>query len=424
MGSTRLRRSRDTTTLLGLSTAADLTAWTTSYQDSAKGRGVPRSLWDVLTFDGARYRSEGWSAVPGTRLVRYVFSQPPFRRSVLPVLRDRSLYRPTVARFAIRSAVLPKMQEAIAVTERLRTSIMSQSKRVTGGARPVFSGHGEGESNHQHAMYLATSEDPAKRGFIDYLTITAKAGFDEPDIVALQQVRRLWGRSGHDLELILVGLGQASDFGGLDSPRASALAEMVSERTSPMRHAAPLATHGHAFPRGAHLASRDRPEYQAKTRAVLGVERGRRNRRGDRIQRASRRRCRRGPHRARLSQTETANELRTRRGRRGEQLASIERGLVEGSRSVGLNFSSWPGFCQPTASPARHNRTATGDLMTAQDELEALDPEFPEAGEPGSDAASARAKPLPLRLPLVPPAPPSEFASPNRLASSSEPPLP
>ena len=50
--------------------------------------------------------------------------------------------------------------------------------------------------------------------------------------------------------------------------------------------------------------------------------------------------------------------------------------------------------------------------MTAQDELEALEPALPEAAEPDGDAASARAKPLPLRLPLVPPDPPSEFASP------------
>ena len=50
--------------------------------------------------------------------------------------------------------------------------------------------------------------------------------------------------------------------------------------------------------------------------------------------------------------------------------------------------------------------------MTAQDELESLEPALPEAAEPDGDAASARAKPLPLRLPLVPPDPPSEFASP------------
>jgi hypothetical protein len=51
--------------------------------------------------------------------------------------------------------------------------------------------------------------------------------------------------------------------------------------------------------------------------------------------------------------------------------------------------------------------------MTTQDERAALELVLPEAAEPDSDAASARAKPLPLRLPLVPPDPPPEFVSPT-----------
>jgi hypothetical protein len=127
----------------------------------------------------------------------------------------------------------------------------------------------------------------------------------------------------------------------------------------PMLHAAPLAKHGHAFPRGAHLASRDQPECQAKPRAVLGVGRERRSRRGDRIQRASRHRCRREPRRARLSQTETANELRTRRGRPGEQPVSIERGLVEGSRSFGPTLA----YGRGSVSRLRAHRGASAQLQ-------------------------------------------------------------
>lgn len=220
-------RRAEATTLLAPSSAEELAAWGKDQPTPKKGRAVPSTLWDVLTFEGDRYREEGWSTVPGTRMVRYVFAHPPFRRAVVPSSQRRTSVRPTVARFAIRSAVLPGLHEALAVGERLRVSAMSQSKRVAGDAKPVFSGHAGAEGNHRHAMYLSSSDDPinAERGFIDHLVIAAGAGFDDEDIIALQRLRRLWGRSGHDLELVLTGLGQPADFGGIQQPRAPVLAE-------------------------------------------------------------------------------------------------------------------------------------------------------------------------------------------------------
>jgi CRISPR-associated protein Csb2 len=213
------------TTLLAVSPAEELTAWAKDQPSPKKGRDVPRTLWEVLTFDGERYREEGWSSVPGTRLVRYVFEKPPFRRSVIPRSGRSHSVPPTIARFAIRSAVLPPLEEALSVGERLRVSAMSQSRKVSGDARPVFSGHGEVRSNHQHAMYLSTSEVATNHGFIDHLIIAARGGFEEQDVVALQRLRRLWGRGGHDLELILIGLGQPADFGGTQRALSPILAE-------------------------------------------------------------------------------------------------------------------------------------------------------------------------------------------------------
>jgi len=220
-------QGRGATTLLALSPAEELAAWAKDQSIPKKGRDVPRTLWDVLTFDGERYRGEGWSAIPGTRLVRYVFADPPFRRSVVPSSGRKPRVLPTVARFAIRSAVLPRLHEALAVGERLRAAAMSRSEQVSGEVREVFSGHGEVASDHRHAMYLSSSDDPtnAERGLIDQLIIAARAGFEEQDVVALQRLHRLWARSGHDLELILVGLGQSADFGGTKTPRTAVLAE-------------------------------------------------------------------------------------------------------------------------------------------------------------------------------------------------------
>lgn len=224
------------TSLLAPTSAAALSEWRDGQPKPKKGPEVPRNLWDVLTFDGKRYRSEGWSSMPGTRLVRYVFAHPPFRRSVESSSGKSVSYRPTVARFAIRSAVLPRLYEAVSIGERLRMSAMSQSKDVSGDARPVFSGHGPKVTNHGHAMYLCTSEDPVnvKRGVIDHLLITAREGFDQHDVVALQRLRRLWARRGHDLELILTGLGRLEDYAGTTAPRVRVLAEsQVWESVTP-----------------------------------------------------------------------------------------------------------------------------------------------------------------------------------------------
>jgi CRISPR-associated protein Csb2 len=214
------------TVLLTLSSAQEFAEWVRNHPAGGTGRDIPRSLWDVLTFEGERYRREGWSSIPGTRLVRYVFAEPPFRRAVVPSSRRKPSVRPTVARFAIRSAVLPRLHEALALGERLRMSAMSQSRKVSGQARPVLSGHGE-LANHQHAMYLSTADDPtnAERGSIDHVLITARAGFDEEEIIALQRLRWVWGRGGHDIELVLTELGQAADIGGTKPPCSAVLAE-------------------------------------------------------------------------------------------------------------------------------------------------------------------------------------------------------
>lgn len=217
-------RGAGATNLLALAPREEFDVWIRDQVGRPKGADLPRTLWDVLTFDSERYRAEGWSAVPGTRLARYVFARPPFSRSVVPgggTLTEL----PTVARYAIRTAVLPSVHDAIVLGERLRLAVMSQSARVSGDARPVFSGHGDMAMNHRHAMYLSStdSRENAGRGVIDHLIVAARGGFAEEDILALQYVRRIWGRDGHDLELILTGLGRPEDFGGARPPQTRVL---------------------------------------------------------------------------------------------------------------------------------------------------------------------------------------------------------
>lgn len=202
-----------------------------SWAQEQTSRDAPRSTWDVLTFDGERFREQGWSKVPGTQLVRYVFARPPFEASsVIPRMSSRSTKRrPTVARFAIRSAVLPRLQDALIVAERMRQGLMSQSKKISGNARPVFSGHFDAGCVRQHDhVFILPSADFNDDGRIDTITVAAKMGFEGEDLRALQQIRRLFGRDEHFLDLVLLGVGEASDFGGPTKPHSPLLHESTT----------------------------------------------------------------------------------------------------------------------------------------------------------------------------------------------------
>jgi CRISPR-associated protein Csb2 len=216
------------TILLAPSSAAVLADWSRDRPRPKKGPDVPRTLWDVLTFEAARLENEGWSDVPGTLRARYVFRRPPFQRSALPRVTAAARELPTVARYAIRSAVLPLFVEAIAIAERVRTAAMSQSRRISGDAHPVFSGHGEVAAMHRHAMYLSESSDKFR---IDHIVVSAVDGFTPDDVRALQAIRRVWGRDGHDLELVLTNLGVVREIGGTGAYRCRLLAESRTWRS-------------------------------------------------------------------------------------------------------------------------------------------------------------------------------------------------
>jgi CRISPR-associated protein Csb2 len=220
-------KAAPSTTLMALEPPETFRSWVRAQTS----RDAPCSTWEVLTFDGERFRKQGWSKVPGTQLVRYVFSSPPFEaRSVIAgTLSQSTKARPTVARFAIRSAVLPRLQDAIIVAERMRQGLMSQSKKISGNARPVFSGHfGDGRvRRHDHAFILP-SPDFNDEARVDTITVAAKMGFDVEDLRALQQTRRLFGRDDHFLDLVLLGVGDAADFGGATRPHSPLLHESTT----------------------------------------------------------------------------------------------------------------------------------------------------------------------------------------------------
>jgi CRISPR-associated protein Csb2 len=178
----------------------------------------PMALWDVLTLSGERFRREGWTGIPGARLVRYRFRQEPFRRAVAPRPARGTVVQPTVAVFAVASTALPKLQNALLVGERVRQRVMSESSRVSGNATPTFSGHGV-TGNHGHARYLLVALDAsnAARGLADHVVVIAEDGFDDDEVLTLQRIRQVWVPGRTTLPLVLTGIGTMKDFGGIGS---------------------------------------------------------------------------------------------------------------------------------------------------------------------------------------------------------------
>lgn len=173
---------------------------------------VPSDILDALCCDTSDLKKAGWSQPPGSQWVEY--TRP--RHQVEPTLRAyrQSTSRPTVARFAIASAVLPRLTRALGEAEKLHKSLVSwdQSKG------PVFTGcdaNGTPLSGHEHAHIFPESYD--LHGHITHFTVYAEMGFDAAARRALENVRKLWGRKGHDLQLALLGIGQPEDFAGLDT---------------------------------------------------------------------------------------------------------------------------------------------------------------------------------------------------------------
>lgn len=180
---------------------------------------VPPDLWSALHAETSDLQAQGWSSAPGSRWVDYVRPEDAFRVTYERKVRVAQI-RPTVARFALSSAVLPRLTDALFIGERIRQALMAKSRGFNGTehALPIFSGKGADglplDDDHAHAFYLCSDED--HDGRIDHLTVYAAQGFDRHAQQALGIVKRLWGSGGHDIHTVLIGLGQPQDYGGLD----------------------------------------------------------------------------------------------------------------------------------------------------------------------------------------------------------------
>jgi len=190
--------------------------------------GLPETLFDALHAETGDLRKAGWSRPPGSRWVDYLRPTDAFASKPRRWRRPSRLRRPTVARFAVCGNVRPRLTEAVWIGERVRTALMAKSQYIARrregrddvDAASVFSGkRADGSrslNGHTHAHFLCESSPREPRGRISHLTIFAPCGFDRNDELTLSRIRRVWGHGGHDLQLVLLGLGQPVDLGGTD----------------------------------------------------------------------------------------------------------------------------------------------------------------------------------------------------------------
>lgn len=230
---TGVPEGRETISLLAAREPDDYLAWVRRLEPAALaavGGGSPRSrggkaddlvppdLWGALHAETGTLQRQGWSAPPGSRWIDYARPANAFQVTYRP---RRALIKevlPTVARFALAGAVLPRLTEAVALGERIRQALMAHTRGVeeSAGALALFSGRGgDGtplDDDHAHAFFLPADDDGDGR--IDHLTVHAPAGLSQEAQLVLGRLRKLWGAGDHDIFVVLVGMGQPGDYGG------------------------------------------------------------------------------------------------------------------------------------------------------------------------------------------------------------------
>ena len=181
---------------------------------------LPADLFQALHADTGNLKKAGWSQPPGGAWVTYARPRNAFdvmpRAGVGRLWEDLS----TVARFAVASQAPPRLTDAISLAERIHVALVSRSD-----GSQVFSGCDKAKrplEGHRHAHILCESNlglGKGRRGEITHVVIYAPLGFGTQERRALDGLSKVWDRSGHDVQLVLLGVGQPENFGGLETER-------------------------------------------------------------------------------------------------------------------------------------------------------------------------------------------------------------
>jgi CRISPR-associated protein Csb2 len=202
----------------------------------AGAAALPTDVFEALHADTGELQAAGWSLPPGAKFVSYARPQHIFEIERIIQRAASARKTPlTVARYAVASAVLPRLTQAISVSERVHQSLVKFSNNA-----PVFTGRdadGSLMTGHRHAHIFCESS-AAHRDAITHITVYAPMGFDAGARAALKRLRSVWGHGGHDLQLVLLGIGEPGEFVGDGSRSLFGKASTWQSRTPfvPTRH--------------------------------------------------------------------------------------------------------------------------------------------------------------------------------------------
>ncbi len=187
--------------------------WKKKNADKFKETGFPESFFDALQVQTSHWKSKGWDKPPGSQWAFYARKKGALNGlpEVAPKLSNKK-GRPTVARFAVACAVRPNLKHALSLAERVHKSLVKYS-----GGEPVFTGCDEAGmplEKHRHASIFCERPDEQSdlRKTISHITVYAPAGFNENAERALRGIKKVWGHGGHDVNLLLLGIGSLEDF--------------------------------------------------------------------------------------------------------------------------------------------------------------------------------------------------------------------
>ena len=179
---------------------------------------APSDIFEALQVETTLLKKDGWSQPPGSQWLKYKrpansFQITPSQRHSIKQLEDVS----TVARYAIASQAPPRLTDAISVADRVHVSLVKYSD-----GSGVFTGCDDNNrplKDHRHARIFIESNlalGKGRRGDITHVTINSPMGFGRGERQALDRLQKVWGHGGHDIQLILLGVGKPADFAGSD----------------------------------------------------------------------------------------------------------------------------------------------------------------------------------------------------------------
>ena len=202
----------------------------TSRDKRMLAEGIPETFFEALIMESATIQSHGWNRPPGSRWVKYRRPNPERGRRLTNSTAQRTPGdAPTVARFRVTSTVPPRLTDAIAVGDAMRKALLSKAENPPPS---VFSGKnsdGEPLTGHRHVHVIP--EALGRHGHVTHITLFASMGFDDKARRAIEQVRKLWHRKlDQEVEMVLLGLGNPSDFAGTNRRAGHSLAIHRSQR--------------------------------------------------------------------------------------------------------------------------------------------------------------------------------------------------